>query len=167
MIVVISVPQAVLDHGVDQLLIAHAGTPAGVHGGEGSGAHVLGTTADNDVGVAGQDGAGALDDGLHTGAADHADGVSGDGIGNAGLDGDLAGHVLTLRSGQDAAEHQLIHVLRSDIRALQSFLDDDSAHLGGGRILQGAAKRTDRGSAAIHNIQIFHNISSYMMINSY
>ena len=57
--------------------------------------------------------AGALDDGLHAGAADHADGVGGDGIGNAGLDGDLAGHVLALRSGQDAAEHHLIHLLRS------------------------------------------------------
>ena len=29
-VVVVSVPQAVLDHGVDQLLVTHAGAPAGI-----------------------------------------------------------------------------------------------------------------------------------------
>ena len=155
-IVVISVPQTVLNHGVDQLLVAHASAPAGVHGSVGSSTHVLGTAADNDVGIAGQDGASAFDDGFHTGTADHTDGVSGNGIGDASLDGDLACDVLALSSGQDAAEHQLVNILRSDVGALQRFLNDDSAHLRGGSVLQGAAEGTDSGSAAIDNIQIFH-----------
>ena len=156
MIVVISVPQAVLNHGVDQLLVAHASAPAGVHGSVGSSAHVFGTAADNDVGIAGQDGASAFDDGFHTGTANHTDGVSGNGIGDASLDGDLACDVLALSSGQDAAEHQLVNILGSDVGALQRFLNDDSAHLRGGSVLQGAAEGTDSGSAAIDNIQIFH-----------
>ena len=161
MIVVIGVPQAVLDHGVHQLLVAHTSAPAGVHGGKGSGAHVLGTAADHDVGVTGQDGTGALNDGLHTGAADHAHGVSGDGIGDTSLDGDLTGHILALGRGQDAAEHQLIHILGSHVCALQSLLDHHGAHFGGRGVLQGAAKGTDGGTAAVDNIQVFHE--SYLL----
>ena len=159
-IVVISVPQAVLDHGVDQLLVAHTSAPAGVGSGIGSGAHVLGTTADHDVTVTGQNGAGALDNGLHAGAAHHTHGISGNGIRNAGLDGNLTGNVLTLSSGQDAAEHDLVHVLGSHVGALQRFLDNDSAHLGGGGVLQGSAKGADGGTAAVDNVQILHDSSS-------
>ena len=156
MIVVIGVPQAVLDHGVHQLLVAHTSAPAGVHGGKGSGAHVLGTAADHDVGVTGQDGTGALDDGLHAGAADHAHGVGGNGIGDAGLDGDLAGNVLTLCRSEDAAKHQLVHIFGSDVGALESFFHDDGAHIGSGGVLQGSAKGADGRSAAVDNIQVFH-----------
>ena len=161
MIVVVSVPQAVLDHLVNQLLVAHASAPAGVGSGEGSGAHVLGAAADDHVSVAGQDGAGTLDDGLHTGAAHHADGISGNGIGDASLDGNLAGHVLAEASGQDAAEHQLIHLLGLHAGAVQSFLNDDGAQIGSGGVLQGAAKRANSGSAAIHNVKIFHGVPPF------
>ena len=153
MIVVISVPQTVLDHGVHQLLVAHASAPAGVQGGKGSGAHVLGTAADHHVGIAGQDGAGALDDGLHAGAADHAHGVSGNGVGDTGLDGHLAGDVLALGGGQDAAEHDLIHVFGGDIGTLEGLLH----HHGAGGVLQGTAEGADSGTAAIDDIQIFHD----------
>lgn len=70
-------------------------------------------------GVAGEDGAASLNDGLHTGAADHTDGIGGDGIGETGAHADLTGDVLTETGGQDAAEHQLIDILGSDIRALE------------------------------------------------
>ena len=147
----------VLDHGVHQLLVAHASAPAGVQGGEGSGAHVLGAAADHHVGITGQDGAGALDDRLHAGAADHAHGVSGNGIGDTGLDGHLAGNVLALGSGQDAAEHNLIHVFGGDIGALEGLLHHHCAHLGGRGVLQGTAEGADSGTAAIDDIQIFHS----------
>src|SRR5699024_2283228 len=76
-VVVISVPQAVLDHGVDDLLIAHAGAPALSGQRIGSSGHVLSAAGHDDIGVAGQDGAGTLNDGLHTGAAHHAHGIGG------------------------------------------------------------------------------------------
>ena len=160
-VVIERIPQAVLDHGVDELLVAHAGAPAGVGRGIGSGAHVLGTAADDDVGVAGEDGAAGLDDGLHAGAADHADGVGGNGVGQARAHADLTGDVLTEAGGQDAAEHQLIDVLGSDVGTLEGFLDNDGAQLGGGGILQGTAKGADRGTAAIHDIEFFHGISPF------
>ena len=114
-----------------------------------------------DVGVAGEDGAACLDDGLHAGAADHADGVGGNGVGQARAHADLTGDVLTEAGGQDAAEHQLIDVLGSDVGTLEGFLDNDGAQLGGGGILQGTAKGADRGTAAIHNIEFFHGISPF------
>ena len=160
-VVVVGIPQAVLDHLVHQLLVAHAGAPAGVGSQEGSGAHVLGAAADHNVGVAGQDGAGALDDRLHTGAADHAHGVGRNRVGDAGLDGDLAGHVLPKTRGQNAAEHQLVHLLRLHAGAVQSLFDHDSAHLGGGGVLQAAAERADSGSAAADDIKIFHDVPPF------
>ena len=151
-IVVVGVPQAVLDHGVHQLLVAHAGAPAGVHGGKGGGAHVLGAAADDHVGVPGQDGPGALDDGLHAGAAHHAHGVGGDGEGHAGLDGHLAGGVLALGGGQDAAEHHLVHLLGLHVGPRQRLLDHDGAQVGGGGVLQASAKGAHRGAAAADHI---------------
>ena len=159
-IVIESIPQTVTDHGVHDLLVTHAGAPAGIGGGEGSSAHVLGTAADHDVGIAGQNGTGTLDDGLHAGAADHADGVGGNGVGDTGLDGDLTGHVLAQTGGQDAAEHQLIHVLGSNVGPLQGLLHHDGAHLSGGGVLQGTAEGTDSGSAAVDDVQVFHSIFS-------
>ena len=156
MIVVESVPQAVLDHLVHDLLVAHTGAPALIGQGVGSGAHVLSAAADHDVGVAGQNGAGALDDGLHAGAADHANGVGGNRIGDTGLHRDLTGGVLALAGGEDAAEHQLVHVLGSDVSALEGLLDHDSAHVHSGGVLQGAAEGADGGTAAVHNIKFFH-----------
>ena len=104
-VVVERIPQAVLDHSVNELLVTHAGAPAGVEGGVRSHGHVFGAAADNDVGIAGQDGAGALDHGLHAGAADHADGIGGNTERQTGLHADLTGNVLALSSSQDAAEH--------------------------------------------------------------
>ena len=155
-IVVESVPQAVLDHLVDNLLVAHTGAPAFVGQGVRSSTHVLGAAADHDVGVTGQDGTGTLDDRLHAGAADHAHGVSGNGIGDASLHRDLTGGVLALTGSEDAAEHQLVHVLGSDVSALQGFLDNDSAHVHGGGVLQRATKGADSGTAAIYDIKFFH-----------
>ena len=78
-----------------------------------------------------------------------------------GFPADLTGDVLTETGGQDAAEHQLIDIFGSDVRALEGFLDNDGAQLGGGGILQGTAKGADRGTAAIHDIEFFHGISPF------
>ena len=161
MIIIVGVPQTVLDHGVDDLLVAHAGAPAGVKGGKRGLRHALGAAADDHVGVAGENGAGAFDQGLHAGAADHVYGVGGDGIGDACLNADLSGNVLAETGRQDAAENDLVHVLRRDVRALERFLDDQRAHIHGGGVLQRAAKGTDGGAAAIHDIEFFHGISPF------
>ena len=155
-IVVISVPQAVLDHGVHDLLVAHAGAPALVRQSKGSSGHVLGAAGQDHISVAGQDAAGALDDALHTGAAHHTHGVSGNLEGDAGLHSGLAGRVLAQTSGEDAAEHNLVYLLGLHAGAVEGFLHDHSAHLSGGHILQASAKGTDGGAAAVDNIDFFH-----------
>ena len=44
---------------------------------------------------------------------------------------------------------------------VQSFLHHDGAHLSGGRVLQAAAERANGGSAAIHDIKIFHDVPPF------
>ncbi|MPM80724.1 hypothetical protein SDC9_127774 [bioreactor metagenome] len=161
MVVVVHVPQAVLNHGVHQLLVAHARAPTGVRCDKGSGGHVLRAAADHHVGVPGQNGACTFNDRLHTGAADHAHGVGGNGIGDAGLDGHLTGNVLAKARGQDAAEHNLVHLLGLHARAVQGFLNHDGSKVGGGNALQGSAKRTDGCTAAIHDIKFFHDVPPF------
>ena len=120
--------------------------------GVGSGAHVLGAAADHDIGVAGADGAGGLDDGLQAGAAHHAHGVGGDRVGQTGLYAHLTGGVLTLSGGQDAAEHQLVHLVGLQARPVEGFLHHDGAQVGRGGVGQGALKRADCGTAAADDV---------------
>ena len=75
------------------------------------------------VSIASLDGAGALDDGLQAGAADHADGVGGNLQGHTSLDHALTSHVLALSSGQNVTEHNLVQPLALDVAALQSLGD--------------------------------------------
>ena len=157
MVVVESIPQTVVHHGVDDLVVAHAGAPTGGGDGIGSGGHILGAAGHDDLSIAGHDGAGSLDDGLHAGAAHHGHGVSGDLDGQTGLQGDLTGGVLAQAGGQDAAEHDLVNVLGLHAGAIQSFLDDDSAQLDSGSVLQGAAKGADSGTAAVNDIDFSHD----------
>ena len=155
-VVVEGVPQAVVDHGVHHGGIEHAGAaPGGGHrvGGHG---HVLSAAAHHHVGIASQDGTGGLDDTLHAGAAHHAHGVGGDGVGQAGLHAYLTGHVLALGGGEDAAEHQLVHVLRLQAGTLQRGFNHHCAQLGGGGVGQTALKSAHRRAAAAGYVEFFH-----------
>ena len=155
-VVVERIPQTVADHGVGHLAVEHALTPAGAGQSIGGVGHIFSTAADHDLGVVGADGAGSLDHALHAGAADHVDGVCGNGDGQTGLDAHLTGNVLAQRSGDAAAEHQLIDLLGLDACTVQSFFDDDRAHVSGVNALQASAEGADGGTAAIDNIDIFH-----------
>ena len=159
-IVVEGVPQAVLDHGVNQALGAHGNVHllavAQIGQGVGSSGHVLHAAGYHDVRVAAGDGTAGLDDGLHAGAADHADGVGGHGQGHAGLDGGLAGGVLAQAGGQDVAHHDLIHTLRGNAGAAQGLADDDGAQLHGRGALQRSAEGADGSAAAVYDVNILH-----------
>ena len=157
-IVVERIPQTVADHGVDDLLVTHAGAPALLGQGIGGSGHILHAAGHHDVGIAGEDGAAALDDGLHAGAAHHTHGVGGGGQGHAGLHSGLTGGVLAQGGGEDAAEHDLVHVLGGHVGPLQGLLDDQSAQLYGGSILQRAAIGADGSAAAVNNINFLHHV---------
>ena len=163
MIIIEGVGQTVVHHGVDDLVVVHPGAPAGGGDGVGGRGHVLGAAGHDDVGITGDNGAGTLNDALHAGAADHAHGVGGDLNGNPGLEGGLAGHVLAQAGGQNAAKHDLIHILGGNIGALERFLDDNGTHLGSRNVLQGPAERADSGTAAVHNIDFSHGTNLHKL----
>ena len=164
-VVVVGVPQAVLDHGIDHLLVTHAGAPALIRKGEGSLRHALRAAGYDDVSVATDDGPGGLHDRLHTGAAHHVDSEGGNTVGDTGLDHDLTGDVLPQASGEHAAEDDLVHVLGSHIGPLQGLLHDDSAHVHSGGVLQTSTKGTNSGTAAIHNVDISHGYLTSKLSN--
>ena len=75
------IPQCIVDHGIDQLALAHGGAHAvavaALHHCEGSHVHVLHTTGDHDIRIASLDHLGSHVDAVQTRAADHVDGDSG------------------------------------------------------------------------------------------
>ena len=45
---------------------------------------------------------------------------------------------------------------------VQSLFDDDGTQIDGRGVLQRAAEGTNRGSAAIHNIELFHDLPPFL-----
>ena len=84
-------------------------------------------------------------------------------MGDASLHRDLTGGVLALAGSEDAAEHQLVHLLRLHAGPGQGLLHHHGTQLGGGGVLQASAKGTDGGTAAVDHIDFFHSVTSKMM----
>ena len=113
-ILVIDVPQAVHDHGVDQLGVAHAEAVARIVEHMGGRAHVLLAAGNDDVGVAAAYRLGRKMRGLETAAADLVDGEAGYGIGKTGLDERLSRGILANSGGEDLAEDDFTDGSRVD-----------------------------------------------------
>jgi hypothetical protein len=109
-IAVEDVGQAVLDHRVDQLDVAHLGAAAKILG-VGGKAHALLAAGDDDGGVAGLDRLGGERDGAQARAADLVDAPGRDLLGHAGRHRRLARRILALGGGQHLAEDHLRHLL--------------------------------------------------------
>ncbi len=107
--VVVCVPQAVVDHRVDESAVAHAIAGAGLREQIGRVGHRLHAAGDDDFRVACLDGLGGERDGAKTRAADL---IHGEGAGfgrDAGVDGSLTGRVLAEAGLQDAAHDALVN----------------------------------------------------------
>jgi hypothetical protein len=76
--VVVDIPEAVVDHGVDCCGVAHAEAAARLREQIGSIGHRLHAAGDDDIGIAGLDGLSGECDGAEAGAADHVDGDGAD-----------------------------------------------------------------------------------------
>jgi hypothetical protein len=127
------VPQAVLDHGVDHLVVAHL--VAGAHvGAMRRQRHVLLAAGHHDGAVAGQDLLRRDGDGPEARAADLVEGPGGGAVGDAGLDGGLARRVLALARGQHLAEDDLVDVAAVDAGLFHGRLHHDGAQIMGRRI---------------------------------
>ena len=137
-----------VDHAVLELLVAHAGAPAG-------GGHVvrelregLGAAGHDDLGLAALDLHDAVGDGLQAGTALAVDGVGAGLVGQAGLQADGAGDEAVGAPAAHLADDALVDDGGVDAGALDGLGDDDGAHVDGGHGLQAAAELGDGGAGA-------------------
>ena len=139
------VPQAVLDHGVDQFEAAHLDAAAQILRVRGH-AHGFLAAGDDDFGIAVEQ---RLIAERHRAQAASAELVDAPGRAfhrNAGGDRGLAGRVLALRRGQDLAHDDFGDAARLDAGPLQRGLDGDGAEIVGRRGGESAVETADRGA---------------------
>ena len=150
------VGEAVVDHRVERLHVAHAKAEARAGEQIGRLGHRLHAAADADLHVAGADR--LVEDHRRAQArgADLVDRLRGDLLGDAGLDLRLAGGDLTLAGLQHLAHHDVLHLLGLDAGPLERRLDRDAAELGGVQRGQSAAHLADRGARGAENHCLGH-----------
>ncbi len=120
-------PQAVVDHGIDGLLVAVFPAAADIEQKEGCPAHAFHATRDDDFRIAGTDSLGGQHDRLEPGAAHLVDREGGNGIRQICLEGRLAGRVLPHSRLNHVAENDLLDPLRRYPGPAHGFLAGTSA----------------------------------------
>ena len=133
------VPQAVLDHGVDEFERAHLDAAAQILGVRGH-AHGFLAAGDDDFGIAVEQRLIAERDRAQARAAELVDAPGRALHRDAGGDRGLAGRVLALRRGQDLAHDDFGDAARLDAAALQRCLDGDGAEIVGGMVANAPLK---------------------------
>ena len=144
-IAVKGVDEAVCQHGVDELHLAHFDAAAQI-GGMGGERHRFLAARHDDLGVAAGDLLQPERNRAQTAAAELIDAEGRLFLGNASLHRRLARRILTLRRGEDLPENHLVDVTGLDLRRLQSALDGDRAQVVRGGRAEGAVERSHRGS---------------------
>ena len=140
------VHQAVLEHGVDELQVAHLGAGAQMAA---CGASDIDSwpPATMIVGVAVGDLLHAERDGAQARAAELVEAPGGLLLRHAGGHRGLAGRVLALAGGEDLAEDDLVDLAGVDLGARQRRLDRGGAELVRRRVGEGAVEGADRRCA--------------------
>ena len=140
-----------LGEGVDEFHVAGADAPAGVADVENGVGHALGAAGEHDVGLAGHDLHGAVDDGGHAGGALAHDGVGGRLLGDADLQRGDAGDVRLVGGLTALAEDDLVDLFRIEAGALEGALEHAGGQIQRMEGLEGAAHAADGGAAAVHD----------------
>ena len=136
------VPEAVLDHRVDELHVAHLLPGAQVRGVRAQ-RHVLLPAGGDDGGVAQHDVLRAQRHRAQARAADLVDAPGRALLGQAGVDVRLPGRVLPLGRGQHLAEDRLADLALVDAGAAHDLLEHGGAQVVGGRAGEGAVEAAD------------------------
>ena len=145
---VVERPGQDVDDAILELLVAHAGAPAGAGHVVGQLGEGLGATSDDDLGLAALDLHDAVGDGLQAASALAVDGVGAGLVGKAGLQADGAGDEAVLAPGAHLADDALVNDGGVDAGALDGLGDDDGAHVDGGQRLQAATELAHGGAGA-------------------
>ena len=145
--------EAVLDHGVEELHVAHLLPVAQMRdvGGEG---HGFLPARHDDGGVAIGDLLHAQRHSAQARAAELVEAPGGLFLRNSGLHGGLTGRVLALAGGEDLAEDHLVHLAGIDARALKGGLDGHGAQIMGGHGAEDAAEGSHRRARGAYNHDI-------------
>ena len=163
-IAVEGIPQAVLDHGVDQLDTAHLHAVAQMLAVRRL-AHQLLAAGDDDVAVAVEDGLIAERHRAQSGTAELVHAPRGTFDRNAGRDGGLAGRVLALTGGQDLSHDDFGHLGALDAGALERLLDGNLAQFMGRQAGQRPVERPNRGAGRADDDDIVLHLMSPMSLD--
>ncbi|MCY1213583.1 hypothetical protein D9M72_253720 [compost metagenome] len=155
-VVVEGVGQAVVDHGVQRLGVAHAHAGTGGREDVGRQAHVFLAAGDDHFGVAATDGLDAQVQGLEAGTAELVQVHGRYRVGQAGEDGGLAGRVLAGAGGEHLAENHFIDLLALEAGLLQQLADHCSAQFMGGNIGQRALEAANGSAGGGNDYDVFH-----------
>ena len=158
-VLVVDVPQAVHDHGVHHIPVAHALALAAAQQHVGRGAHVFLAAGDHDFAVAIGHGLGGQHHGLKTGAAHRVDGERRGFFGHATLDERLARRVLARACRQHLAHDDFTNLVGAQPGALQQVFDDRSTQLRRRHFGQAAAKFAHRSAGGGNDNDVFHEIA--------
>ena len=129
MIIIESIPQCILDHGINQCTVVHSVTVTSLHHSVRSHGHVLHTACNNDVCITCLNHLCRHVDTIQTGTAHYVDGNCRNLIGNPCFNGGLTSHVLTLSCLDDTTHIYLINFLRRNPCSVQRLFDYDCSKL--------------------------------------
>ena len=155
-VLVVDVEQAIGDHRVDQLPVAHSHPVARAGQHVGRQAHAFLAAGDDDLGVAIPDRLRREHHGFQSGAAYRVDGECRHTLRQAALDDGLTRRVLAGAGRQHLAEDQLVDLLAVQLRTLQQRSNDGRAEIGRRRPGEGAAEFSDRGARCGNDDDFFH-----------
>src|ERR1700733_670641 len=147
-VVIVNIPEPVVNHGVDDLLITEAISLASLHEEIGRVGHGFHASGNDDGTVAGLDGLRREGDSFESRATNlvYSHGTY---FGRqTSEDGGLASGILTESSGEDVAHDAFVHLLGIDVGAVHGFANDDGAELRRGKIGETSLKFSHRRATA-------------------
>ncbi len=155
-VVVVNVPETIIDHGIDNHVIAHA--EAFARGGHEIGCvgHGLHATGNHDFRITGLDGLCSESHGLEAGTADLVDGHGANLRRESAFNGSLARRVLSKAGLENIAHDAFIHEIEiGDAGTLNGFAHNDGAKIGGAEIGESALEFSDGGTNRRYDNDIF------------
>ena len=156
MVVVERVPQAVINHGIDQSGIAHAESVARIRQYMCRRAHILLSTGDDDVRITASDGLRREHHGFQPRAAHFIDGHGRNGVRQTGFNHGLARRVLPSTGGQNLPQNHFVYRLRRHARLRHQRLNHRCAQFRRRDFGQRATKFTDGRAFGRDNDNWFH-----------
>jgi hypothetical protein len=151
-------PQAVDDHRVEQLAMAHSQSVARALQQVRCIAHRLHAARHRNLNVAGGDPLGRQHHGFQPGAAHFVNGERGNVIRKAAAQRRLPGRSLPQTSRDDVAHDAFLHRRGIDAGPRDGFTNNQRAEFGGRQILQAAEKLAGRRSNRRDDDGVFHNL---------